>query len=250
MNERLLEQIGLTEGETKVYLALIKLGETRTGQLAKEAEVSSSKVYKILDRLEKKGLAGSITKGKVKYFQAMEPRSILEYMEEKQNELNEKTQLIKQLIPQLELERKKSKEKTKATLYEGWKAIFNIYRGAIEDLKSGEEYFVIGAYYPKNKPFVRDFYQNYHTQRAKRKVKVNMLANYETKGNLVPATLIHSEVRFLPQYFLTKMTILFYKNKAFFIFPLDEPIGFMIDSKEATEGLKSYFNVLWKIAKP
>ena len=53
MDVKLLHDIGLTDGETKVYLALISLGTTKTGPLASKAGVSSSKVYKILDRLEK-----------------------------------------------------------------------------------------------------------------------------------------------------------------------------------------------------
>ena len=64
MDIKLLHDIGLTEGETKVYLALISLGTTRTGQLASKAGVSSSKVYKILDRLIKKVLSWACYTGK------------------------------------------------------------------------------------------------------------------------------------------------------------------------------------------
>jgi len=80
MDTKIFQEIGLTEGETKVYLALLKLGETTKGSLAKEANVSSSKVYELVDKLEKKGLAGHIIKGKIKHFVAMEPKRILDYM--------------------------------------------------------------------------------------------------------------------------------------------------------------------------
>ena len=49
-----LEEIGLTEGENKVYLALLKLGSSTIGRIIKEAQVSNSKIYDILDRLNKK----------------------------------------------------------------------------------------------------------------------------------------------------------------------------------------------------
>ena len=68
MDSKILQDIGLSEGESKVYFALLKLGETKTGELSKQAGVSSSKVYKILDRLERKGMVGHVLKGEVKYF--------------------------------------------------------------------------------------------------------------------------------------------------------------------------------------
>ena len=60
MDARILEEIGLTAGERKTYLALLKLGLSSTGPIAKLAQVSRSKLYSILDKLEKKGLASHI----------------------------------------------------------------------------------------------------------------------------------------------------------------------------------------------
>ena len=54
----LLEKIGLTKGESKVYLALLRIGKSNIGPIIKEAKVSNSKVYDILDRLAQKGLVG------------------------------------------------------------------------------------------------------------------------------------------------------------------------------------------------
>ncbi|MFH1455442.1 MAG: helix-turn-helix domain-containing protein, partial [archaeon] len=70
MNEKLLEEIGLTKGEVKVYLTLLKLGSTTTGKIIDEAQISSGKIYEILDKLIKKGLASYIIKDKTKYFSA------------------------------------------------------------------------------------------------------------------------------------------------------------------------------------
>ncbi len=73
-----LKEIGLTDGEVKVYLALLKLGATKTGLLSTTAQVSSSKVYKILARLEKKGLVSHIVKEGVTHYRALEPRRIVD----------------------------------------------------------------------------------------------------------------------------------------------------------------------------
>ena len=60
--EILLEELGLTKGEIKVYLTLLKLGETTTGKIVEEAGISSGKIYEILEKLIRKGLASFIIK--------------------------------------------------------------------------------------------------------------------------------------------------------------------------------------------
>jgi len=49
----LLTEIGLTERESKVYCALLELGQTTTGPLSKKSQVPNSKIYAVLESLEK-----------------------------------------------------------------------------------------------------------------------------------------------------------------------------------------------------
>lgn len=247
MDTKILEQIGLTEGEIKVYLALLKLGTTKTGELIAEAKVSSSKVYKILDRLQAKGLVGHTIKAKTKHFTALPPKRILEYIDEKEKELIEKKETIKQFLPQLE--QIQAKEKSEVTIFEGFKAIKNFYNNILDDLNSGDTYYILGATYGKDYTGIREFFHNYHLRRAKQNIKVKMLANIETKGNLEKSTLKNSEVKYLPQYFVTNMMIVFYKNKAFIYFLTEDPKGFLIENKEVVKSFEVYFNTFWKIAK-
>ena len=78
MNEKLLEEIGLTRGEIKVYLTLLKIGETTTGKIISEAKISSGKIYEILDKLIQKGLVSYTIKEKTRYFNAASPNRIKE----------------------------------------------------------------------------------------------------------------------------------------------------------------------------
>lgn len=249
MKEKLLQEVGLTEGETKVYFALARLGLTKTGPLSKEAQVSSSKVYKILDRLEKKGLVGHILKGEIKHFKVLNPNAILTYIEEKEKSLEKKKKEIEKIIPSINKELEKSKEASEATLFEGFKAIKNFYLNILEELKSNEEYFVIGATYGIVYEETKDFFENFHLQRAKKKIKVKMLANFDVKEKLVKSTGKFSELKFLPSYLISSMTILFYKKKSFIFFLTENPVGFLIENKEITKGFKTYFDAFWKIAK-
>ena len=59
MIENVLAEIGLTKGEISVYKALIKLGSSTAGPIIKEAKISPSKIYNIIERLLEKGLVFS-----------------------------------------------------------------------------------------------------------------------------------------------------------------------------------------------
>lgn len=53
--EKALREIGLTEYETLAYLALVKSGELTAGQISDSTSIPYSKVYSVLDSLERKG---------------------------------------------------------------------------------------------------------------------------------------------------------------------------------------------------
>ncbi|PIN75483.1 hypothetical protein COV18_02930 [Candidatus Woesearchaeota archaeon CG10_big_fil_rev_8_21_14_0_10_37_12] len=246
MNPKLLQEIGLSEGETKVYLTLLKLGTTKTGPLAKKANVSSSKVYKILDRLEEKGLVGHIIKGKIKHYKAMEPKRVLDYIEQRQEQLNQKKELVKQILPELEQQQKI--EETEATLFEGFKAVTNQVSNLLDELKSRESYYVLGVGYGET-PAIRPFFTKYHKKRQQKKIKVIMLANHNERDKLVEPTKKLSEIKYLPQYLVTNMSIYLYNNKVLLAFWTQQPKGLLLESKEAYDSFKIYFDTLWKIAK-
>lgn len=249
MDLKLLEDIGLTEGEVKVYLALLKLGSTKTGPLASMARVSSSKVYKILDRLEGKGLAGHVMKGEVKHYTALDPKRILEYMDEKESQLRQKRELVQRMLPELEAQKAAGK-KSEAAVYLGFRAATNFFRGIVDELNPGETYYVIGAGYGDNIPGIYEFFYKHHQRRVKRGVKVKMLANHDVRSTLVKTVQKKSEIRFLPEYLITNMEIVFYRNKVYMILAGDDLAGFLLENEVAAKSFRKYFDMLWKISKP
>jgi sugar-specific transcriptional regulator TrmB len=243
-----LKEIGLTDGEVKVYLALLKLDLTKTGKLATTAKVSSSKVYKILARLEQKGLVSHVQKDGVTFYRGLEPRRLLDYIDEEKKQLDEKKELVENLLPSLE-KQMHSVMGTQATVYTGFKAISNFFRNILDELKEGDVYYVIGARYVEELPEQMRFFYKYHQLRALKKIKVMMLANNEIRGTIVATIKNVSEIRFLPDYLISNMQITFYKNKTMVIVWVKEPVAFLIESEEVRKSFDKYFNAFWKIAK-
>ena len=146
MEAELLEEIGLTKAEIKVYLALLELGSSTTGPIVDKSRASSSKIYEILEKLMQKGLVSFVIKSGMKYFEAADPQRILEYVQEKQQSLTEQTKQIQKLLPELELKRKLSQYKSEATLFKGMKGLETAFRDIFQVMKKGDTVynFIVG----------------------------------------------------------------------------------------------------------
>jgi HTH-type transcriptional regulator, sugar sensing transcriptional regulator len=63
-----LSQAGLTENESKVYLALIDLGPSLAGSISRKTGIHRRTVYDTTEMLIKKGLVGYILKNNRRLF--------------------------------------------------------------------------------------------------------------------------------------------------------------------------------------
>ena len=151
MDTQLLQEIGLTSGQTKTYLALLKLGSVSTGPLAKESQVSRSKLYSILDKLEKKGLVSHIEKSGVIYFQAVEPGKIKDYLHQKEEDLKQLQDKFEHFLPQLELYQQDAGKVENVMVYSGFKGIRTAHEHLYLKLKRNDVYYSLGipAYQPE-----------------------------------------------------------------------------------------------------
>src|SRR3989338_6757378 len=81
MQLEILQRVGLTPGEAKIYLALLELGQSTTGPIVNKSKVSTSKTYKILERLENKGLVSHIIKRNIIHWSAANPKRIYDFFD-------------------------------------------------------------------------------------------------------------------------------------------------------------------------
>src|SRR3989338_7686286 len=141
MDIKILETAGFTNGEVRVYLSLLELGETTTGGIIKKSKITGSKVYEILDKLIEKGLISYIIKEKTKYFQASSPKRLLDYINKKQEDIIKQRTEIESIIPSLE-SIKQSKEPTQTSqIFEGYEGIKTVFNLILETLQKNEEYY-------------------------------------------------------------------------------------------------------------
>lgn len=248
MDTNILEEVGLTESEAKVYLALLKLGETTAGPVVDEAKVTRSKIYDILERLKNKGLVSHITKESTKYFSATDPSNILDYLDKKENEIINKKESVKNLLPQLEQQYKQVMENKIAEIYMGMKGMQNAFNLLVKEFSSKEEYYAFGAGKGENVEKIQIFFNRLHRERIKKKVNAKIIFNKSSRGFFKSQEKSNFvQVKYLIESTPTAINI--YKNYTIISILTEEPITFLIRNNDVASSFKEYFKVMWDIAK-
>ena len=249
MEIELLQEIGINKSEVKVYLALLEIGSSTTGPIMDKAKISSSKIYEILSRLIEKGLVSTIINSKTKYYQASSPDTLIDYLEDKKNMLNEKEVLVRKLIPQLKLKQNMQGNKQEAQIYSGWKGVMNAYNFMLDNLKKGDDYTAFAqTQHEEESKDVQLFFAQYQKRREQKNIHVKLIADKSQKNvfNKKPYTDFKNfGVKYIDN--CPPGTII--GNENIFISAFEPiPVGVIISSKEIARSFKIYFNKEWSKA--
>lgn len=246
MHDAILKKIGLTSSEIKVYEALLELGSSSTGKIIDKANVASSKIYEILDKLIDKGLANYIIKGGIKHFEAAPPKRILDYFQEKEDELLKQKDDLKKILPQLELKQKLSKHHSEAKVYRGLKGVETAFYEGLDMLKDKEKDFMFVLGVPSRTQEENRFFTHFAKERAKRGFVMKALFNENVRGEsrFLPGNYPLAEFKFNKETTSASIDIF---NDRTIIFPktVIEPMAVVIDNKEVANAFKSQFDMWW-----
>lgn len=239
MDTQILEDIGLTNAEIKVYLALLELGTATAGPIIDKTKLQSSVVHMTLNKLTEKGLISYIKEGQRRHYQASNPKHIVEF-------INEKKERFEEILPELLLKQKIAKEKPEVVTYRNIRGIkelllellnaggkeHNTFGSAIESLMLGDAWWM-----------------NYHKKRATKGIKAKLIFNESLKKwcdvNKYPnATYKFTSMGFEP---LTETIIR--NDKIGIIIWTKKPIGILIHNKIAAQSYEKFFQMMWKASK-
>ncbi len=243
--EKILREAGLAGNEAKVYLALLDLGSVTAGDIAKESGVNRTNVYDALRSLAEKGLVSHIKKTERRYFEAASPSKFLHYLEEKEEEVRERRQVLEEIVPELEMKRTLSKEKEEATVYTGRKGLKTV---AEDVIRTGTELLVFGAEGRFMETF-RTYSRNWHRRRAHARVNMKIIYSEKIREEKSHDPLSHSEMRFNATLYDTPSTTWIYGENVAIILWSKQPVLTLIRSSDVSRSYRQFFNVLWRSSK-
>lgn len=238
-----LLSIGLTRSEAKVYVALLRLGPSLAGGIAKELPVNRTNIYDALKRLADKGLVAYAIRSGRKHFHAVEPKMLLRYLEERQQRIEGEKARVRSLLPELEALRPTA-EGESVEIYEGKEGIKNV----LEDiLKTRATVYTYGT--EDNFSGLLRFYFRHYLDRFG-KLGVRMHVVFTRTPGQKPFGWKFAKVRYLPPAYASPTETTVYGNKvAIFVFT-GSPRVVLICSPSVAKAYRKYFDVLWKAARP
>lgn len=121
MKESILEQLGLSPNEAKVYMTLIKNGEQGVSEISKHSGIHRRNVYDAVHRLLSKGLVFEIISAKESLYGGVDPEKLRELLAEKQNQLE-------LAMPELVSIYKQHSSDYGTFVFEGYQGMKNIWR--------------------------------------------------------------------------------------------------------------------------
>ena len=232
--EKVLENLGFSPNEIKVYLTLNDHGSTKAGRIAKLAKIDRSSGYNALKSLIEKGLVSYVSIGKVKFFQATGPKRLLGFLKEQEED-------VKEILPELHHRHKKAKIEGQVRLFKGIKGIKSIF---LDMARTGKDNFVFGSegQFGERMP---EFALQFDRLKKENKIKTKLIIRKD-REELDKKT---TEYRYLPSLEESPAVTNIYADKIAILIWTDEPEGILIENEAAAKAYKSIFDFMWKHGK-
>lgn len=241
MDTSILEDLGLTHAEIKVYVTLLELGSSTAGPVREKTGLQNSVVHRALNSLIIKGLINYILEAKRKIYQATDPESFFNFIEDKRR----KFELI---LPELKKKQQHEKEKEKAAVYKGVRGITEVYNIMINS--GAKEYLTFGGGWMCEERMGTLWWENMHTKRIANKLPSRQVFDETVRGfgkKLVKRPL--SKVRYLSKEFAQfQETVISGDYVAIAVFT-ENAYAFLIKDSLVAGGYRKHFELLWKVAK-
>ncbi len=133
-----LRELGFSEKETGVYLALLAIGSAVASDIAKRAGIKRSTAYVILDALLERGLVSALDRRGVRMYHAAPAEQLVRHMKDMASRYEGFADVAKELLPALNASRRTEPERApapKVQFFQGAKGIKTVYEDTLSSLE-------------------------------------------------------------------------------------------------------------------
>ncbi|MDD5056065.1 MAG: transporter substrate-binding protein [Candidatus Peribacteraceae bacterium] len=249
MIEALLQDIGLSENEAKLYVALLRHGQQTISFLSKKTGINRGLGYVLLHDLLEKGLVTKSARGKVLYFSPLDPKQLVAYLENKKKDIGDKQERVQAMLGQLAAITNPLTAKPKIRFYDGaggartvLDSILSAESASLQAyLSVAETVHFVGA----------EYFGRFLQKLTDAGCALDAIRTRETDKDGSDALSLESgkksrrTVRKAPQEFAFPMTMFLFDEKIAILSSPEENFALIIESKEYADMQKKLFEMLW-----
>ncbi len=244
----LFESLKFSEKESGIYVVLLEVGSARAQDIAKRTGINRTTVYDILEVLLSKGLVSKYKKASSSYFNALDPKNLLSYLdrekEEESRQIEKRKEKVTELMPQLLSLQNIYPSRPKVQFYEGEKGM----REAYEDTLTTNGMILAYANVETMHEGLPNFFPEYYKRRASKKIFIRAIVP-QNQLSIERSRLDQQEmreIRFLPDEDMTfSPEVNIYNNKVL-IASWKEKMAIITESKEHADLQKLAFDLVWR----
>ena len=252
MIKKILNDIGLPDNASRIYMRLLEIGHSSARQLAENLNLPRPTVYDTLKLLIKNSLVVEKEEENKKIFGIDDIKNLQNLITSKIDLLKSNQQKIIETLPELKLGFKSLEPKIK--FYSGTEGIKQVLKDLLwyENIESltmwpiSEMVKILGA----------EYLENLNIRRIRQKISIrgiwpqNKSVNFKDYPFLGAGKGHLRELRLAPKGMNWNMSYWLYADKVAFISSEQEYFGFVVHSRDFAELMKSQFEIIWKLSKP
>ncbi len=247
MSTKLLEQIGLTGEQARIYTCLVSSGTLQARKIASESRVNRSLVYKILKQLIELGLViENATPGSVSTFTALHPSKLHTIVKRKEDDLKIADQALHEAVSSLGAQFNLTCGKPSVRFYEGLDGIRILNKDIIHtksDIK------LIRSPLDNNTEDLDAKAKKLLEERAHAGIKTRLIVPIKNSPSSIPQEWDKNnliERRRVPrEELLNSAQVIVYANKVAFTSFNDCMITTIIEDKGIADTCSMLFDALW-----
>ncbi len=239
-----LEGLGLTENESKVYLASLILGPATVLKISRAAEIKRTTVYAVVESLKQKGLMSIEVRGFKKLFVAENPDQL-------ETILTQRNNLFRKTFSQFkELYNISGEDDDSIKYYDGLSSIKTVYERILTEIRPGGEYLTYG----NSQDWLaldEKYFLKYMKQRAERSRMINypiklLLVNSERARKIKRQEKnFNFTVKLLPKGKTFTSNVVITRQRLVIHQLITPTRAVVITNKSAIETQRELFYVIW-----
>ncbi|MEN9338248.1 MAG: hypothetical protein RIQ41_562 [Candidatus Parcubacteria bacterium] len=241
----ILQSLGLAPSSQKIYRELLRHGETTARLLSERLGITRPSTYDHLATLVKRGLVVEKQQGSTTYFAADDVRHVERELDESIERLTEHKKAFSGMLPTLLAS--SALDSPKIKFYEGKEGLTHLVNDVL--FARGETVCTVWPHSEMVRVLGKEILLRFNKRRLQEKIHIKALWPHTSHKESLWDDDTHITRKHMPTGTVFRMGYTIYGDKVSFISSHREVFGFIVQSKDFAELMRSQFDIIWSVSK-